>query len=123
MKEQENRRSKAGFTLIEVLLVVVIIGILAAMVGPNLIGRVGDAERSRAISEIAIIKTAIRTYEMDMGSLPNSLDALTSNPGGTRWQGPYLDAAPVDPWGNPYVYTRGDRSFDVTSTGLNQQSN
>lgn len=123
MSERKNRRLKSGFTLIEVLLVVVIIGILAALVGPSLVGRAGDAELAAARAEIAAIKTAIRVYEMDMGSLPPNLDALTSNPGGTRWQGPYLDAAPVDPWGNAYVYTRGDRTFDVTSTGLNRQNN
>jgi hypothetical protein len=55
-----------------------------------------------------------------MGSLPASLEALMNNPGGTRWKGPYLSTAPVDPWGNAYVYTRTDRSFTVTSTGLTQ---
>jgi general secretion pathway protein G len=118
----ERRQSgKAGFTLIEILLVVVIIGILAALVGPRLVGRAGDAERTAARSDIATIESAIAVYEMDMGVLPPSLDALMNSPGGERWKGPYLSKPPIDPWGNAYIYNRQDRSFSVTSSGLNTQ--
>lgn len=117
-----DKRKKSGFTLIEVLLVVVIIGILAALVGPRLVGRAGDAERAAARADIATIKMAIQVYEMDMGSLPPSLESLMSNPGGNRWKGPYLSAPPVDPWGTPYIYTRTDRDFNVTSSGLSTQN-
>lgn len=82
--------------------------------------RLAEAQAANARATIAMIKTAIRVYEMDMGTLPPALDALITDPGETRWHGPYLPELPLDPWGHPYVYTKDGQTFDVTSTGLRQ---
>ncbi len=115
--------AKSGFTLIEVLLVVVIIGILAAVAIPRLGGRVQQAEIARARSDIAAISSALRLYELDMGRYPDNLNALVNNPGGTRWQGPYLEAGavPQDPWGREYIYQRTDNHYRLRSLGPDGQ--
>ncbi len=115
----KRTNAKSGFTLIEVLLVVVIIGILAAVAIPRLGGRVQQAEIARARSDIAAIGMALRMYELDMGQYPQSLSALVNNPGGTRWQGPYLESGdvPSDPWGREYIYTRTDNHYRLRSLG------
>ncbi len=112
--------SRAGFTLIEILLVVVIIGILVGMAIPRLGGRVRQAEEARARADIQNIGMALRLYELDMGEYPASLEALVTNPGGSRrWNGPYLEGGiPNDPWGERYIYQRTDRSYTLTSSGL-----
>lgn len=112
--------SRAGFTLIEILLVVVIIGILVGMAIPRLGGRVRQAEEARARADIQNIGMALRLYELDMGEYPPTLDALVNNPGGSRrWNGPYLEGGvPRDPWGESYIYQRTDRSYTLTSSGL-----
>ncbi len=113
--------SRSGFTLIEVLLVVVIIGILVGVAIPRLGGRVRQAEEARARADIQSIGLALRMYELDMGEYPSSLGALESNPGGTRWRGPYLEQGiPKDPWGQDYTYTRTDTSYRLTSSGLGE---
>ena len=113
-----RQRKKAGFTLIEVLLVVVIIGILVGVAIPRLGGRVRQAEISRAKADIQSIGLALRMYELDNGEYPTSLDALVSDPGARNWNGPYLESGlPRDPWGNAYIYSRTDTSYDLRSTG------
>ncbi|MCS6772408.1 MAG: type II secretion system major pseudopilin GspG [Kiritimatiellae bacterium] len=116
--------SRAGFTLIEVLLVVVIIGILVGVAVPRLGGRVRQSQISAARAGIENISTALRLYELDMGTFPNSLQALIQNPGGAggQWRGPYLEKGmPKDPWGNDYVYVypgnNNPGSFDLKSLG------
>ncbi len=109
---------QAGFTLIEVLLVVVIIGILVGVAIPRLGGRVRQAEISRAQADIQSIGLALRMYELDNGEYPSSLDALVSNPGARNWNGPYLEGGlPTDPWGNAYLYTRTENSYSLRSLG------
>ncbi len=119
-----------GFTLIEILVVVVILAILAAVVVPNVIGRIGDAKVSAAISDIKTFDNAIDQYKLDTGQDPPNLDALVSAQaanGVQKWNGPYLknqNTIPKDPWGNPYIYKiPGDnnREYDISSAGPDGQ--
>jgi len=103
MKEQK------GFTLIELMLVVVIIGALVAMVMPRLTGRGEQARSAAAKADIeANIATALKLYELDNGEFPSTADglaALLSKVSSVQnWRGPYLEKKPVDPWGREYKY-------------------
>ena len=112
-----NNKRKA-FTLIELLLVVIIIGVLTAMVAPRLTGRGEEARRSVAKADIEInIPTALKMYELDNGVFPTTeegLAALSSAPSSAmNWKGPYLEKEPLDPWSNIYQYTcPGVNRFD-----------
>jgi general secretion pathway protein G len=116
---------KRAFTLVEILLVVVIIGILAALVIPKI---AGTGERARVTAAQADInggiKSALGQYEVDNGFYPKSLQDLIIAPGDAKnWHGPYFDPPklPVDPWGNPYIYyypgKHNQSSYDLLSVG------
>jgi general secretion pathway protein G len=121
--KQPVRRSREGFTLIEVLLVVVIIGILVGVAMPRLGGKVQKAQISRTKADVENIGLALRMYELENGRYPNSLQALISNAENSgTWDGPYLEKGiPNDPWGNPYSYqqpgSRNAHSYDLYSHG------
>lgn len=126
-------RGPKGFTLIEILLVVVILGALAAMVVPRLSGRSDQAKVSVAKSDIeANLATALKLYELDNGSFPTTsqgLEALLEKPSSSpipaNWNGPYIEKRPIDPWGNPYVYeSPGSHrlDYDLSSQGKNSKS-
>jgi len=114
-----------GFTLLELLVVVVIIGLLAAYVGPRLFGQIEQSQRKLAGSQIEAFGRALGAFRLDVGRFPTNeegLSALRSAPSGaTKWNGPYIDKpVPQDPWERPYSYrspgTEG-RDFDITSLG------
>jgi general secretion pathway protein G len=98
-----------GLTFIEMMVVLAIIGLLLALVGPQFIGQVGKAETQAARNQIALFETALDTFRLDVGRYPTTqegLEALRARPFGLdRWDGPYLKKnVPQDPWGNPYLY-------------------
>jgi general secretion pathway protein G len=106
---KKTGRRKKGFTLIEIMLVVIIIGTLVAMVMPRLAGRSQQARVTAAQADInANIATALKLYELDNGTFPTTeegLQALMTKPASARnWNGPYLEKKPLDPWGREYKY-------------------
>src|SRR6058998_1877632 len=98
-------RDSRGFTLIEMIVVVIILGLLAGLVAPKLFGRVGQSKQVAAKAQIELLGAALDHYSLDTGAYPNSLEALVRNPGANGWAGPYLKKGiPADPWGNAYNY-------------------
>jgi len=126
-KNRNIRSRSRGFTLVELLLVLVILGILAAIVLPRFTNRTKQAQIAAVQTQIATFKTALDAYEVDNGYYPkgkNGLMDLIQQPRDAQnWRGPYLsaDAIPKDPWGNDYIYECPGRhnpsSYDVSSLG------
>jgi len=108
-KAFQKVRAASGFTMIELLVVLVIIGLLAALVGPQLYKRINPAKQSVAKTQMENFESALDAYFIDTGSYPTEeqgLEALRTDPAGVKhWLGPYLKKEiPKDPWGNPYIY-------------------
>src|SRR5436309_15980992 len=120
-----RRTASAGFTLIEMMVVMVIIGLLMALVGPRFIRQAEVAKVKAARAQVELLGTALDTYRLDVGRYPSSqegLAALRQRPSGTdRWDGPYLKKdVPKDPWEHPYYYRspgEGGRPCGVYSYG------
>ncbi len=114
-------KRNGGFTLIELLIVMVILGMLAALVGPALFGNIGKGQRTSALTQMDSLATALDSYRLDIGRYPRTLEGLVENDTGRDiWNGSYLlrtDVVPKDPWGNDYVYTLGDKDFELLSYG------
>src|SRR5260370_19474528 len=114
-----------GFSLIELLVVIIILGLLAGLVGPRLFSRVGQSKQAAARAQIELFGAALDQYRLDVGAYPASaagLEALVRNPNVSDWSGPYLqkNVVPQDPRGKPYQYKffPGDHGdFDISSLG------
>jgi len=119
-QDQVTARNRAirGFTLLELLVVMVIIGLLASYVGPRYFSQVGKSEVKAARAQIDGLEKALDQYRLDVGHYPSTqqgLTALVSKPGDEpRWDGPYLKkGVPADPWGNPYIYKSPGEHGDI----------
>ena len=118
-RREKGMSRESGFTLIEIMLVVVIIGLLTAVALPRLGGRVGMSQVKAAESTVKNIRLAVNMYEVDNGKYPDSMQNLISKGSEINWQGPYLEKAeiPKDPWGNEYQYTKQGNGYTVASAG------
>ena len=120
-----RRSAQGGFTLIEIMVVMAIIAMLAAMVGPRLIRQQEKAAVKAAAAQIERLGTALDTFRLDMNRYPSTQEGLTAlmqpPTGSSHWDGPYLNKnIPLDPWDNPYQYRSpggGGRPYDLFSFG------
>ncbi len=117
-------RKQRGFTLIELMIVVVILGLLSTIIVPKIMNRPEQARRVKAQTEIASIQSALKLFKIDTGNYPTTsqgLQALVNNPGIKNYSSEgYLDQVPTDPWGNPYVYLSPgvhNKDYDLESYG------
>lgn len=128
MRIANSRVLQRGFTLLEMLVVMVIIGLLAGLVGPRIFGKVDTSKVQTAQTQIKMIKSSLGIMLLDIGGTPpadQGLRWLVEKPGSepqqSQWKGPYLDGQlPADPWGNPYVLKvpgPGNQPFAVMSYG------
>lgn len=129
LRSPADRRRLGGFTLIEILVVVAVLSVLAALVAPNVFQHLGTAKDAAARSQMEMIGAALDAYRLDNGRYPTTAQGLGSlrqepalEPRPRNWRGPYLRRElPMDPWGNPYVYVSpGDanpQGYDLVSFG------
>jgi general secretion pathway protein G len=122
MKQNSDQR---GFTLVELLLVLVILALIAGLVLPGIIGKAESAKAKASSSQISRISMSVESFYLDTGNTPSSLEELVNQPSGvTGWNGPYIKNSLLnDPWGQPYKYKvpgeHGD--FDIVSFGADRQ--
>lgn len=129
MRFEGALKARRGLTLIELIVVLIVIGLLAGLVAPQILGRVSDARITTAKTQIELLGVALENYRLDNGVYPSTqqgLEALRTRPSGVpdarNWRGPYLKkSVPADPWGRPYIYkSPGDKDksgFDLSTLG------
>ena len=125
-KETRRTRSQAGFTLIEVIVVLSIMGLIMTLVGPRVLGYLTDSKEKMARIQVETLSNAVELFFVDNGRYPlepEGLQALLTAPPSLRtWNGPYLKGStvPLDPWGKPYQYASKDRgrSYIISSEGM-----
>ncbi|WP_432695490.1 type II secretion system major pseudopilin GspG [Marinobacterium sp. YM272] len=128
-RKQSAKRGIAGFTLLELLVVLVILGLLASLVGPQVLRHVGSSKTKTAALQIQELGAALDLYRLEVGRYPTTqqgLEALVQQPSGTtNWNGPYLSKSVVrqDPWGNDYIYQApgSHGEYDLYSLGADGQ--
>ena len=128
-KNQAGCRSARGFTLVEMLLVLVILGVLASIVYPNVANRAAEARIKATKVQIAALRAALAAFEVDNGHFPsgaNGLKDLVQRPNNApEWHGPYIDKIPKDQWGHDYIYECPGKhnvaAFDLMSMGPDGQ--
>lgn len=117
--------AQGGFTLVELLLVLVILALIGGLVLPGIIGKAESAKAKAAASQVSRLSMAVESYYLDTGRTPDSLDDLVNEPGDANgWNGPYIKASSLkDPWGREYEYSYpGDHAeFDIVSMGADGQ--
>ena len=128
-RARARRAAEIGFTLLELLVVIVIIGLLAAYVGPKYFAQLGKSEVTIAKAQIEAFEKSLDTYRLDVGRYPGTeegLAALLAAPpsAGAKWNGPYLKkSVPPDPWGHPYAYRApgAKAEYEIVSLGKDGQ--
>ncbi len=127
---QKRQRARGGFSLIELMVVIIILGLLAALVMPNVLGQSEQAKARLACVQMKSLAQALESFRMDNGRYPSTeegLDALRTNPDPERYTGylpgGYLSGSGAlrDPWNNPYIYIRENGSFEIVSLGADGQ--
>jgi general secretion pathway protein G len=122
----QRLRAHAGFTLIEIMVVVFILGLLVTLVAPKIIGRTDEARRTKALADIKGIEEALNLFKLDNGFYPTTdqgLQALVTRPSNAKNYSAegYLDKLPIDPWGNPYTYFGDGQNYIIKSYGADGQ--
>ena len=125
MRWRRQPDGESGFTLIEIMVVVFILGLLVTLVAPRIVGRTDEARRTKAVADVKGIEEALHLYKLDNGSYPTTdqgLQALVTRPetGNVprRWNPDgYLESVPIDPWGNPYAYLSDGNTYALKSYG------
>jgi general secretion pathway protein G len=128
LAKRHPRSGEGGFTLVEILVVITIIGLIMALVGPRVLGYLGEAKVKAAKIQIESFSTALDLYYVDLGRYPNGnegLGALARGDNTAGWNGPYLrgGVVPNDPWGHSYIYrSPGERApYEIISLGSDGQ--
>jgi len=124
---ERRLRNQRGFSLMELMIVMVILGLLASLVGPAMFKKLGMAKQKTAQTQIGMLMAALDAYRLDIGHYPSQqegLEALVVNPGEDKWDGPYLKkGVPMDPWDNEYYYQNpGEHGeVDIYSLGADNR--